>query len=538
MSEGWNYADIWEAIADRYPNAVAQNDSLRSFTWRAFDTRADGVAQSLLDAGLTKQSKVAQYLRNCSEYLESTFGCFKAGFVPVNTNYRYREEELEYLWNDADVEAVIFQVEFIDHCEQLRQRLPRIRMWLCVGDPDCCPDWALAYEEATRGSGRVVSPWSRTGNDIYLLYTGGTTGVPKGVMWRQDDLFRMLESSYGRSIPRSVDGAHYATQLVGLGPRVLPCAPLMHGGAAWFAMQNLCRAGSVFVLPGGGFEPIALLDAIEEHRIQGIAIVGDAFARPILTAMEADPRRWDLSSLRLLLSSGAMLSAPNKTRLLRQVPGLTVVDTLGTSESGGMGSSKTTAKQVGRTATFQASPNVRVIDDSGRDIPPEIGGIGRLAVAGYLPVGYYKDPLKTASTFIELDGDRYVIPGDYAELQPDGVIRLLGRGSVCINTGGEKVFPEEVEEVLKLHPAVHDTVVLGMPDDRLGECVTALIEFKPGLFVDDEVLIAHVKAHLAGYKAPRLLIRLDSIGRQPSGKVDYRTLRAKATQLVRSMLSG
>jgi acyl-CoA synthetase (AMP-forming)/AMP-acid ligase II len=526
MAEGWNYADIWEAVADRFPDETAQITDDRTITWGDFSARADGVALALVEAGLGRQGKVAQYLYNCPEFLESMFGCFKAGLAPVNTNYRYTDDELEYLWDNADAEAVVFHAEFAETCDRLRVRLPNVRAWICVGGPALCPPWAAPYEEVARGAhARVTAPHGRSGDDLYLIYTGGTTGSPKGVMWRQDDLFQKLEAMNGRVVSTDADAVGYVGRLAHAGPRVLPAAPLMHGTAAWFALQNLCQAGSTFTLPNGGFDPAVLLRSISEYRIKGMAIVGDAFAKPILAELEANPDRYDLSSLRVIISSGVMLSSDSKQRLHSHVPKLILVDSLGASESGGIGKSTTTDAD---TATFEVSSYVRVIDDSGNDLSGEVGGVGRLAVGGHLPLGYYKDPEKSATTFVELGGRRHVITGDLAEIQADGSIRLLGRGSNCINTGGEKVYPEEVEEALKLHPDVRDAAVIGLADERFGEAVTAIIELRPGAQVGDDQLVAHVKEHLAGYKAPKSIVRLDSIQRQANGKVNYQLLKTLA----------
>ena len=532
---GWNFADVWEVVAEQLPEAPAQVHGERVVTWGEFDRRADGVARALLDAGLGHQAKVAQYLYNAPEYLESLFGAYKAGMAPVNTNYRYGDDELVYLWDNADVQAVAFHGTFAERIDAVRERLPDVRLWLWVDDgTGPCPDWATPYEQvATSGPGRVVAEWGRSDDDLYLLYTGGTTGKPKGVMWRQGDLFAVLNNS---AVVR-YDGQEGDLDVVRgaleqPGPVHLPACPLMHGTAAFSSFAMMSSGGSVVTLTNRSFDVVELLDAIEREGVNTMAIVGDAFAKPMLRALDAEPDRWDISSLFLIISSGVMWSEETKQGLLRHHPHMLLADQFSSSEALGMGASVSTADGASRTARFQLGENARVIDHEGNDVQPGSGEIGRVAVKGRQPVGYYKDPEKTASTFLELDGERYSVPGDFAMVEADGTLTLLGRGSVCINTGGEKVYPEEVEEALKTHVGVHDAVVVGVPDERFGEAIAAVVEVVPGEQVDEEALIEHVRARLARYKAPRHVVTVASIARSPNGKVDYRRLRELATRQV------
>jgi acyl-CoA synthetase (AMP-forming)/AMP-acid ligase II len=529
-TNGWNFADMWEAHADRFPDATAQVHGARRFTWADFDRRADGVAQALLDAGLTHQDKVVHYLYNGAEYLESMFAMYKTGLVPVNTNYRYTEDELAYLWDNADAVAVVFHGTFAERIEHVRARVPGVRLWLWVDDGSGpCPDWATSYEQsATSGAGRVMPPWGRAGNDLYLLYTGGTTGMPKGVMWRQDDIVMNLEAPAKRPLPDEASLAALEARVAKPGPIAIPAAPLMHGTGAFNSMNILMLAGCIVTLEGRHFDPVELLDAVEREGVNSLSIVGDAFAKPILRALDAEPDRWDVSSLRVMVSSGVMWSAETKQGLLRHNPRLLLIDSLGSSEAIGMASSTTSADSSASTATFRLSANTRVVTDDGRDVVPGSGQRGRVALRGRTPLGYYKDAAKSASTFLTIDGVRYSIPGDWAEVDADGTVRLLGRGSQCINSGGEKVYPEEVEEVLKLHPAIADAVVVGVPDDRFGEAVTAVVEGHPGAAVDEAEVIAHVKARLAHFKAPKRVVVVEGVHRAPNGKVDYRRLRQVA----------
>ena len=316
------------------------------------------------------------------------------------------------------------------------------------------------------------------------------------------------------------------------GPRNLPAAPLMHGTGAFNAMWNLVLAGSVVTLPGRKFDPVELLDAIQHHRVNSISIVGDAFAKPILKALDAQPDRWDISSLRVIVSSGVIWASETKLGLLRHNARLIMIDSLGSSEAIGMASNTTTAESTGSTAKFALGANTRVLTEDGREVLPGSGERGRVALRGRTPIGYYKDEAKSADTFVVHDGVRWSIPGDWAEVEGDGTLRLYGRGSQCINTGGEKVYPEEVEEALKLHPSVNDAAVVGVPDERFGEAITALVEPNDGHSIDEATLIAHVRTTLAAYKSPKRIITIDTVGRAANGKLDYKSLKAHAlTQL-------
>jgi acyl-CoA synthetase (AMP-forming)/AMP-acid ligase II len=308
----------------------------------------------------------------------------------------------------------------------------------------------------------------------------------------------------------------------------MPAAPLMHGTGLLNAISNTMIGGSITTIVGRHFSPEEFLDTVQQHGINSTSIVGDAFAKPILRALDAEPDRWDISTLRVIVSSGVMWSQETKDGLLRHNPRLIMVDTLGSSEAIGMASNTTTNISRASTAKFRLGPTTRVVTDQGRDVEPGSGELGRVAIRGRTPIGYYKDEAKSAQTFVMIDGDRYSIPGDYATVEADGSVTLVGRGSQCINTGGEKVYPEEVEECLKLHPTVADAAVVGMPDEKWGEAITALVEPHPGTPIDPAELIAHVKAHLAAYKAPKRVIEIPTLGRAANGKLDYKHLRADA----------
>jgi acyl-CoA synthetase (AMP-forming)/AMP-acid ligase II len=522
------FADVWEAVAEARGDRTAQVQGARRFSWADLDRRADALAAALLASGARRQDKVANYLYNGPEYMEAFFAALKAGLVPVNTNYRYRADELAYLWTNADAVAVVFDAAFTPLVDAVRSRVPEVRLWVRVGgDPADCPTWAIAYDYlvSREVAGPVRAPWGRSPDDQIFIYTGGTTGMPKGVMWRQGTLTGARPAP---GTPAAESLAEVATTLAGTGPVVLPACPLMHATGLFTAFASLRQGGCLVTLEDHGFDPVELLDVIERERVVSLSIVGDVFARPIVDALDAEPGRWDLSSLRAVFSSGVMWSEPVKQSLLKHKPSLVLFDSLGSSEALGLAQSMSTGDGVTATASFRLGEHTRVVTEDGTDVVPGSGQIGMLAQAGVVPEGYYKDEAKTAATFRVIDGVRYVVPGDFAQVEQDGAVRLLGRGSQCINTGGEKVFSEEIEEVLKERDEIVDAAVVGVPDDRWGEAVCALIEPRSGAAIGDDAVINYVKARLAHFKAPKHVLTVDSIGRSPSGKLDYARLRANA----------
>ncbi|MEO1062997.1 MAG: acyl-CoA synthetase [Actinomycetota bacterium] len=533
----WNLADVFETVAAAIPDAPAQRQGDRATTWRDFDRRANALAADLLDAGLTHQSKVAAYAQNTPEYLETYFAAFKGGFAPVNTNFRYGPNEVRYLFDNADAEAVVFQARYSQVVDEVRADLPKVRRWYVVDDESGeRPDWATSYADVVdAGADRPSAPWGRSGDDLLLLYTGGTTGMPKGVMWRQDDLFQVLGRGgnvvVGAEPVDSLD--ELAARTTAAGPVMLPACPVMHGTGQFSAFIALGLGGSLVYLSPGHFDAAELWDTVEEHRVNSVVIVGDAFARPMLTELDANPGR-DLSSVQGITSSGVMWSQEVKEGLLRHVPQAMLIDSYGSSEAVGMGASVSTKEASAKTAAFMLGERVKVITDDDRLVEPGSDDVGVVAITGHIPLGYYGDEEKTKATFRVVDGVRYSIPGDYAMVEADGTLKLLGRGSVCINTGGEKVFPEEVEEVLKLDERVADAVAVGVPDERFGEAICAVVEPVEGASVPEEELVALVREHLAAYKSPRHVVPVETIGRAPNGKVDYRRLKDLATERVAS----
>ena len=534
----WNYADVWETVADVQPEATAVTQGSRNVAWAEFDSGADGVAQFLLDLGVAQQDKLALYLYNCPEYLQASLSAMKVGLAPVNTNYRYGDDELSYLWDNADAVAVVFHGAFASRIEGILERVPRVKGWLWVDDGSGpCPDWATPYDDAAKSAvGRVRARWGRSGDDLYMLYTGGTTGMPKGVMWRQDDLFAKLIDGGVRhyDVNGGIEGVRAALTANPGGATLLPACPLMHGTGAFTANTVLAEGGRVVLLESRRYDPVELLDTVEREGVNGLVIVGDPFSRPLIAALDAHPGTWNLSSLMMVISSGAMWSEQVKQELLAHHGSMLLVDAFSSSEALGMGVSVSGGGSAAKTASFALSPDVKVLSEDGlRELAPGSEEIGLLAVGGRNPLGYYKDEDKSERTFKMIDGVRFSVPGDYAQVDADGSIHVLGRGSVCINSGGEKIFPEEVEEALKTHPAVQDAVVVGIPHQTYGEQIVAVVEPVDGSETAAEAeLIAHVKERLASYKAPRRVRTVATIGRAPNGKVDYKRHKAESEEEI------
>ncbi|MGI9168966.1 MAG: AMP-binding protein, partial [Caulobacteraceae bacterium] len=531
---GWNFADLWESVAAAVPERAAQIQGERVVSWAAFDRRADALAAHLLDAGLTAGSKVAAYLHNAPEYLETYFAAFKAGLTPVNTKYRYLADELLYLFDNADAEAVVFHADFTDTVEMIHGRLPTVKTWIAMTGPDCpTPDFAADYQAAARRPvARVVAPWGRSGDDLLILYTGGTTGMPKGVMWRQEDLVWVLGGGGNvlLGIPPFERPEDAGPRAAASDPGVtIAAAPLMHGTAQFSSMAALTAGGAIACLPSARFHAEEFWTEAARLKAASAAIVGMAFAAPMLDALEANPGRWDLSSLRRLGSSGTVWSRENKQGLLEHLPGCAIFDSLGSSEAVGLAASASGAGATAETAAFMAGPNSAVFTDDGRRVEPGSGERGQVAVSGFLPVGYYKDAEKTARTFRWYEGRRWSIPGDFATVEADGTLKLLGRGSQVINTGGEKVFPEEVEEAIKRYPGVRDAAVVGVPDPRFGERICAVVDMETGEGVATAAIFDHVRGQLAPYKAPREWV-LAPIHRGANGKLDYKAVRSLALE--------
>ncbi len=533
----FHFANAWELIADAVPDhtALICGDVRRS--WREYEDRAARIAAVLDAHGLGPDAKVALYMHNSNEYAESHFAAFKIRGVPINVNYRYGPEELVYLFDNADVEAVVFQGRFAPQIEAIRSRLPGLKCLLQVADGSDTPllDGALDYERALAET-QPMARFERPFDDIYMLYTGGTTGMPKGVMYHNGQFCMGMCAGFamrGFELPASVEAIPDMVRKIhaaGMVPTTLAASPQMHGVGIWIGtMVPHLLGGTVVTVPQTHFDPDGIWDAVAKHRVTDMTIIGDAFAKPLLASLDAAKARsapYDIESLTQIVSSGVMWSAETKQRLLEHKD-LMLLDAMGSSE-GSMGMAMSNRAMPPQTARFALSEGVKVFTEDGREVAPGSDEIGMVATSGNVPIGYYKDPEKSARTFREVNGVRYSFPGDFAKVEADGTITLLGRGSQCINTGGEKVFPEEVEEAAKRHPAVGDCLVVGMPDDRFGERVVAVLAVEPGADVDDEDLRTFMREYVAGYKLPRVVVRVPEVQRAANGKADYKWAKAAA----------
>jgi len=532
----WNLADLFELVADTCPERVALQHGIDGVTqtWSELERRANALARHFSRAHAVG-AKISIYSHNRPEFLESLIGAMKARLVPVNVNYRYLEDELFYLFDNSDSEAVVYEATYAGRIAKVRDRVSRVREWIELEDGAPGNPFATPYEQIA-GAGAERLEIRRSPRDLLFLYTGGTTGMPKGVMWEQSALYRSLggggNAVIGERASESVEEQRRRIQEQARVQRLLPGSPLMHGTGLFTSFNALGGGGSVVTLRARSLEPEELWSTVEARRVQALSIVGDAFAKPMLRALDANPDRWDLRSCLLIMSSGVMWSPEVKRGLLRHLPRTILFDSFGSSEATGFGAEVTTQDSEAKVGRFHLGPNCKVFTPDGREVSPGSGEAGFVARSGPIPIGYYKDEKKTAETFRIIGGQRWSIPGDWCTVNPDGTLNLLGRGSVCINTGGEKVYPEEIEESLKQHPAVYDAAVVGLPDERWGEAVTALVELRAGARPTQEELRAHVRERLAPYKAPKSVVFVESLCRAPSGKVDYKALKARAREAL------
>ncbi|GGI88587.1 acyl-CoA synthetase [Polymorphobacter multimanifer] len=493
----------------------------RTIGWGAFHRRTTNLAAHMLAHGAQAGDRLAHLMRNSPAYLETTVAGFRARLVHVNINYRYTAEELFYILDNSESTVLVFDADFAELVESIRPRLTHIKLYVQVGGEN--PSWAQDYETLVE-TDLPLPEQAHSGEDMLFIYTGGTTGMPKGVMWDQADLFTLLGGALND--PETGQPAaladHAATMATGLAARrslILP--PLMHGTGYLIGIFTLVTGGTVVTLPGTSLDGAAAARACAEHSCTFATLVGDAFGRPLLAALDAG--HGSIASLVGILSSGTMWSPEIKAGLLRHAPNAALVDALSSSEALGMGSSVQTSANAGAATVFTPTDtNSLILDDNLH--PVADGEMGRLARAGLLPRGYWKDEAKSAATFPVINGTRYSIPGDFAVKNPDGSFTLMGRGSQCINTAGEKVFPEEVEETLKTHAHVTDALVFGVPDPQWGQAVTAVVEAPEGTDVFE--LQAHARQHLAGYKVPKRIVVVAKCPRAPNGKADYAGARA------------
>jgi len=535
-------ASVHEAIAAQRPDDDCLVFRGRRFTWSEVTDRTRRLANHLIGCGLgvrferdvlrsheSGQDHLAVYLHNGNEYLESMLGALKARVAPLNVNYRYVAEELEYLLRDSGARAVVVHSCFTPTLAQVLPSVPQLDVILQVPDDSGHPllPGAIWYEDALAAAPAERPPVAWSPDDLYILYTGGTTGMPKGVMWRNGDA--MVECFGGSGAATSIEEFVSAANT---GLKALLAPPFMHGAGHWMSFRTWLGGGTVFIQSNPErLDPVDIWATIEREQVNFLLIVGDAFARPLLDelAHPSDGRTHDLSCLTVLLSGGAPLSAPLKDEFLRHLPTLMIVDGLGSSEAGGQVSHVSTGGAA-TTGTFEIAPgNVVLSADLDRVLEPGDPEIGWLAKRGRLALGYLGDPEKTARTYPVVDGVRHAVPGDRARLLEGGVIELHGRDSVTINSGGEKIFAEEVEAAIKSHPGVYDCVVAGRPSERWGNEVVAIVRIRAGYDVDDDALVAAASHHIARYKLPKEIRYVEEIVRSPSGKADYRWATKQAS---------
>jgi acyl-CoA synthetase (AMP-forming)/AMP-acid ligase II len=526
---GFNLADLFERVADAVPDREVIVSPARRLTFAQLDERANRLANVLLDLGVEAGEHIGLQLLNGSEYIEGMLAAFKISAVPVNVNFRYVEGELRHLYDDADLVAVIHHQQFSPRVAAVFPKAETVRNLIVVREnsgADIAADsidyeTALAEARATRPDGS-----ERTGDDRYIAYTGGTTGLPKGVVWRQEDIF--FAAMGGGDVFQS--GNFIATpeeiveRIPETGGTILTTPPLMHVSAQWGVFHSLFAGGRIVFPPHGPFDADGIWHLVATEGVNILTIVGDAMARPLADAYEAAAAGgspYDASSLFVVGSGGARLSTQAKAKLTDLLPSLMVVDGFGSSETGIVGSKMHVSGDTTTEPKFTVNAQTQVLDDSGRPVQPGSGQVGRLARKGFVPLGYYKDEAKTRATFLQVDGERWVLPGDNATVDADGTVVLLGRGSTSINTGGEKVYPEEVETALMTNQAVADVVVVGVPDERWGEQVVAVVAAAKGQTPTLDALQQHARDSLAGYKLPRALVLVDKVERTPAGKPDY-----------------
>jgi len=532
----FNLADLFEGAVEAIPaqDAVVTagaDEPTRRRTYAELDARANQVAHLLDELGVGPGDHVAVHAMNCLEFMEVTLGVFKLRAVPINGNFRYTAEELAYVFDDAEVVAVFTQVGIRDEALAAAGARPVITI-------------GLDYDE--RIAGRPATPVDvgpRSSDDRYLLYTGGTTGMPKGVVWRHEDVF--FGALGGTGAPRQGlpalaspdDIGAFVTQGTGI-TRRLPLCPLIHGGAQWIALTALLTGGTCLLTVDPSLDAGSALSLASEERAEFLMIIGDAVARPLAAELRRHHEAYDLSELRLISSSGAILSPAVKAELEEFLPATKVIDRFGASETGGQGRIKRSADGSGPLQLI-ADDHTTVIGDDGRPLVPGSGQRGKLARRGWIPLGYWRDEEKTAATFPTIDGVRYSVPGDLATIEADGTISVFGRGSMVINTGGEKVFPEEVEAAAKGHPAVFDSLVVGVPDERFGSRVAAVVSLVEGASPPTvDALADHCRSVIAGYKVPRELVVVDEVRRKVTGKGDYAWAKEVAVAAATAAATG
>jgi len=535
----WNLADLFELVADTVPDrlALAHGVAGPTRTWRELDHRANALATDLA-RGHKPGDKLAIYAYNRPEFVEALFGAMKARLVPVNVNYRYREDELAYLFDNSDATVVVYESDFAERVANVRERLPKVRQWIEIVDDGAVHNaFAISWREVVgEGTARRLD-LRRDPGDLLFMYTGGTTGMPKGVMWEHRALYNSLGGGGNPALGEkaSESEAHHRERVSDetRAQRLLPGCPLMHGTGQFTAINALGAGGAIVTSANTNFDAEEYWSTIQAREVNATAIVGDAFAKPMLRALQENRGRWDLSKLFLIISSGVMWSPTIKQALLEELPHVLLYDSFGSSEAVGFGAELTTKQSTISLGKFRIGPSCKVFTPEGEEVEPGSEKKGYIARGGPIPLGYYKDEKKSAETFKIYQGRRWSIPGDWCTVNADGTILLHGRGSVCINTAGEKVYPEEVEETLKTHAAVADALVVGVADDKWGESVTGVVVLEGGRKATEAELRAHVRERLAGYKTPKRVVFTDRVLRAPNGKADYKAAKELALASLR-----
>lgn len=538
-------ATIWEHISDLVPNELACISGDEKKTWSEYEKTSARIASFLNKRGVKKDTKVGLYLFNCSEYLTSQFAIMKVMGVPINVNYRYQSDELVYLFDNSDSEVVFFHESYSDQVKQVYKKLPGVKTWIQIGGvKDTEIDGCFSYEEIISSNDpmeRIV----RDEDNIYMIYTGGTTGMPKGVMYNHGEFSVAMYGglkSQGYEVPdmRFRENIKDLKEIIIKKSksndltRCLIACPLMHGTGMFLGgFMTHCLGGSIITIPEIGLNPEKILSEISTTGANNLVIVGDAFAKPLLRELDAGKVKaepYDISSLNIIISSGVIWSAEVKQGILEHHD-VKLFDSMGSSE-GGMASSVSSRKKSVKTAKFKINPDVIVLGDDGAIVQPGSGIRGLVGTSGMVPQGYYKDPVKSAQTFKEVHGKRYSFPGDYALVEEDGSITLLGRGSNCINSAGEKIYPEEVEEALKLNINIDDVLVVGVDDEKFGQKVVAVASFNEGMGIEEHALREETKKHLSSYKVPKNIKFVDKVNRAPNGKADYKWAAELAKEFI------
>ena len=531
-----NFADLFEHAADAFGERTAVACGDRQVTYAELEKRSNRLAHHLAGLGVGPGDHVGLYARNSIEALETLIASCKLRASAVNINYRYVENELRYMFADSDLTPLVYDRRLAPLVAAAAQAAPGLRGLVEIDDGSDIDDSsdqaqgapntrAADYDTALAAASPRRDFPPRSNDDVYIIYTGGTTGYPKGVMWRHEDIWRTLGGGIdfitGVPLP---DEREQSRKGLEAGEFVKLCAaPLIHGNAQVATLAGLFAGETIVLL--SAFDAREIWLAVQERQVNVLVIIGDAMARPLVEAYAQGD--YDASSLVAVSSSAALFSPAVKDACAKALPDAVITEAIGSTETGFAGISFVSAGKPHRGGpTVMAGPDVIVLDDDGNVAGP--GQVGRLARGGHVPLGYYKDPARTATMFAEVNGKRYAVPGDMARVEDDGTVTLLGRGNTCVNTGGEKVFPEEVEGALKSHPGVFDALVIGVPDERLGQRVAALVQLRPGAAADLGALQEHVRWQIAGYKVPRSIWLAEAIRRTVSGKADYAWAREYA----------